>query len=99
MNAACDPPLTGSTSALIRLAMNRWQSGAMALSCSESRYQAGRFFQPATVAFSVRAAALSGRWLTAIGAATSAGRSAQHVWWKSAILMNRSGPPGAPGAS
>jgi hypothetical protein len=71
--------------------MNRWQSGGMALSCPESKYQAGRLFQPATVAFAVRAAALSGRWLTAIGAATSAGSSAQSIWWKAAILMNRSG--------
>jgi hypothetical protein len=71
--------------------MNRWQSGGMALSCPESKYQAGRLFQPATVAFAVRAAALSGRWLTAIGAATSAGSSAQNIWWKAAILMNRSG--------
>jgi hypothetical protein len=61
-------------------------------------YQVGRSFQPATVAFSVRAAALSGRWLTAMGAAASAGRSAQNVWWNSGILMNRSGPPEAPGA-
>jgi hypothetical protein len=43
------------------------------------------------VAFSARAAALSGRWLAAIGAATSAERSAQNIWWKAAILMNRSG--------
>lgn len=27
MNAACDPSLTDSTLAFIRLAMNRWQSG------------------------------------------------------------------------
>ena len=99
MNAACDPPLTDSTLAFIRWAMNRSQSGGMALSCSETMYQVGRSFQPAMVAFSVRAAALSGRWPTAIGAATSAGRSAQNVWWNSGILMNRSGPPGAPGAS
>src|SRR5260221_13089212 len=83
MNAACDPSLTDSILAFIRLDMNRSQSGGMALSCSETMYQVGRFFQPATVAFSVRAAALSGRWLTAIGAATSAGRSAQNVWWNS----------------
>jgi hypothetical protein len=46
MNAACDPSFTDSTSAFVRRAMNRWQSGGMALSCSESKYQAGRLFQP-----------------------------------------------------
>jgi hypothetical protein len=50
MNAACDPSLTDSLLALIRLAMNRWRSGAMALSRSETMYQAGMFFQSATVA-------------------------------------------------
>jgi hypothetical protein len=43
------------------LAMKRSQSGGMALSCSETMYHDGRFFQPATVAFSVNAAALTGR--------------------------------------
>src|SRR5580693_2683233 len=89
-NATCDPSFTDSMSAFIRRAMNRWQSAGMTLSCPESKYQAGRLFQPATLAFSVRAAALSGRWLTAIGAATSAGRSAQDIWWQAAILMSRS---------
>src|ERR1700731_2089062 len=79
--------------------MKRSQSGGMALSFSETMYHVGRSFQPAIVAFSVRAAALSGRWLTAMRAATSAGKSAQNVSWNSEILMNRSGPPGAPGAS
>jgi|SRR5215475_13712847 len=41
MNAACDPPLTDSTVAFIRLAMNRSQSGGMAWSCSETMYQVG----------------------------------------------------------
>jgi hypothetical protein len=41
--------------------MCRSQSGWMALSCSETMYQVGRFFQPAIVAVSVQAAALSGR--------------------------------------
>jgi hypothetical protein len=45
MNAACDPPLTDSTLASIRLAMNRSQSGGMALSCSETMHHVGRSFQ------------------------------------------------------
>ena len=35
--------------------------GGMALSCADTMYHVGRAFQPATVAFSVRAARLSGR--------------------------------------
>lgn len=50
MNAACDPPLTDSMLAFIRMAMNRSQSGRMALSCPQTIYQAGRSFQPAMVA-------------------------------------------------
>src|SRR5579862_8073799 len=83
----------------MRLAMKRSQSGGMALSFSETMYHVGSSLQPALVAFSVRAAALSGRWLTAMGAATSSGKSAQKVSWNSESLMKRSGPPGAPGAS
>src|SRR6266853_992090 len=98
MNAAWEP-YTESVTAAARLAMKRSASGEMALSCADTKYHEGRSFHPATVAFSVRAARLSGRWLTAIVAATSSGRSAQKVRWKSAILMNRSGPPAAPGAS
>src|SRR6478735_5840926 len=98
MNAAWEPS-TVSATASARLAMKRSASGAMALSCADTRYHEGRSFQPATVAFSVRAARLSGRWLTAIVAARSLDRSAQKVRWNSSILMNRSGPPAAPGAS
>jgi hypothetical protein len=61
MNAACEPPLADSTVAFIRLAMNLSQSGGMALSCSETMYQAGISSSQRTVAFSVRAAALRGR--------------------------------------
>src|SRR6478736_7078629 len=98
MNAAWEPS-TDSATASARLAMKRSASGEIALSCADTRYHDGRSFHPATVAFSVRAARLSGRWLTAIVAASSAGRSAQKVRWNSSILMNRSGPPAAPGAS
>jgi hypothetical protein len=98
MNAAWEPS-TDSATASARLAMKRSASGGMALSCADTKYHEGRSFHPATVAFSVRAARLSGRWLTAIVAARSAGRSAQKVRWNSSILMNRSGPPAAPGAS
>ena len=66
MNATWEPS-TDSVTAPARCAMNRSQSGGIALSRSETRYQLGNDFQPATVAFSVRAAALSGRfWLPAI---------------------------------
>ena len=98
MNAAWDPS-TDSATASARIAMKRSASGGMALSCTDTKYHEGRSFHPATVAFSVRAARLSGRWLTAIVAARSAGKSAQKVRWNSSILMNRSGPPAAPGAS
>src|SRR3984893_3026986 len=97
MNAAWEPS-TDSVTAAARLAMKRSASGEMALSCAETKYPEGGSFHPATVAFSVRAARLSGRWLTAIVAASSSGKSAQKVRWNSSILMNRSGPPAAPGA-
>jgi len=61
MKAACDPPRTDSVVAFALLAMKRSQSGGMALSASETMYHDGRSFQPATVAFSVKAAALTGR--------------------------------------
>src|ERR1700681_4360744 len=98
MNAAWEPS-TDSVTAAARFAMKRSASGAMALSCADTKYHEGRSLHPATVAFSVRAARLSGRWLTAIVAARSSGRSAQKVRWNSSILINRSGPPAAPGAS
>src|ERR1700678_1275766 len=98
MYAAWEPS-TDSVTASALLAMNRWASGGRALSCSDTMYHDGRFFQPAMVAGSVSAAELRGRWLTAIVAARSSATSAQKVRWKSAILMNRSGPPAAPGAS
>src|SRR6202171_6254047 len=98
MNAAWEPS-TDSVTAAARLAMKRSASGEMALSCADTKYHDGRSFHPATVAVSVRAAKLSGRWLTAIVAARSAGKSAQKVRWNSSILMNSSGPPAAPGAS
>src|SRR5580700_5664937 len=79
--------------------MKRSQSGGIALSRSDTRYQLGRSRQPTADAGSVNAAAASGRWLTAIGAATSSVRSAQKTSWNCSILMNRSGPPAAPGAS
>ena len=47
------PPFTDSVTASTRLAMNRSASGGMALSCSETMYHEGRFFQPAAVALSV----------------------------------------------
>src|ERR1700722_11222860 len=56
MNAACDPPLAVSTTALARSAMKRSQSGGMALSCSETMYHDGRFFQPTTGGVSGRGA-------------------------------------------
>src|SRR5271155_3352597 len=98
MKAAWEPS-TDSVTASIRFAMKRSASGGIALSCSDTMYHVGRSFQPTRLAGSVMAAALSGRWLTAIGPATSIGRSAQKVSWKSGILMKRSGPPAAPGAS
>ena len=85
MNAQCDPPFTDSIVALARSAMNRWHSGEMAWSCSETIAQDGRFFHPAVVAFSVNAATLTGRWLTAIVSATSADKSAQNASWKRGI--------------
>src|SRR5260370_35379063 len=98
MNAAWAPS-PDSVTAAARLAMKRSASGEMALSCADTKYHERRSFHPATVAFSVRAARLSGRGLNAIVAARSWGRSAQKVRWNSSILMNRSGPPAAPGAS
>src|ERR1700722_1473373 len=79
--------------------MKRSQSGGIALSCSDTRYQHGRSRQPTADGCSVNAAAARGRWLTAIGPATSPLRSAQNVSWNWSILMNSSGPPTAPGAS
>ncbi len=60
MNAACEPS-TDSVVAFIRSAMKRSASGGMALSFSETRNHDGIDFQPAAVAFSVKAAALKGR--------------------------------------
>src|ERR1700722_65306 len=79
--------------------MKRSQSDGIALSRSDTRYQLGRSRQPTADAGSLNAAAARGRWLTAIGRAMSSLRSAQKVWWNCSILMNRSGPPAAPGAS
>src|ERR1700731_1786437 len=79
--------------------MKRSQSGGIELSRSDTKYQLGRSRQPTADAGSVNAAAARGRWLTAIGPAMSSLRSAQKASWKSSILMNRSGPPTAPGAS
>src|ERR1700683_4187695 len=79
--------------------MKRSQSGGIALSCSDTRNQLGTSRQPTADAFSVNAAAERGRWLTAIGPATSSLRSAQKTSWNRSILMKRSGPPAAPGAS
>src|ERR1700683_5019008 len=79
--------------------MKRSQSGGIALSWSDTRYQVGRSRQPTADGVSVHAAAARGRWLTAIGPATSSLGSAQKVSWNCSILMNRSGPPAAPGAS
>ena len=62
MNAVCDPAMD-LVVAPIRSAMNRSASGAMALSCSATRYHDGVVFQPAAVAFSVSAASDSGRWV------------------------------------
>lgn len=64
MNATHEPS-TDSATAPMRCAMKHSESGGMALSRSETMYQLGRFFHPATVAASVKAAAASGRWLTA----------------------------------
>src|SRR5580692_13098417 len=62
MNAVCEPSMA-SVVAPIRCAMNRSASGEIALSCSETRNQDGLLFQPAAVAFSLSAAAASGRWV------------------------------------
>ena len=65
MNAACEPA-TDIVIAFILLAMKRWASGWMALSCSDTMYHAGRFFQP-EVAFSVKAASGSDRRRVPLG--------------------------------
>src|SRR5215469_4551667 len=97
MNAVCDPSID-SVVAPIRLAMNRSASGGMALSCSDTRNQDGLVFQPASVAFSVSAAAASGRCVANMMSATSTGTSAQNVSLNPSFPMYRSGPPAAPTA-
>ena len=79
--------------------MNRWASGAIALSCLATRYQEGMAFHPAAVAFSVRAATASGRWVAYMTWAKSTGTSAQKVSRNWPSPMNRSGPSLAPSAS
>jgi hypothetical protein len=63
----------------MRWAMNRSASGGMALSCSDTRDQEGLVLHPAAVAFSVSAAAESGRCVANMTAARSIGTSAQNV--------------------
>jgi hypothetical protein len=98
MNAVCEPVIVPVVAPMC-LTMNACAFGWMTRSSSETRYQLGLVFQPAAVAFSVNAAALSGRWEAAKTAARSTGMSAQNASWKASALMNRSGPPTAPGAS
>src|SRR5713226_1078892 len=98
MNAVWDPAMD-LVVAPMRSAMNRSASGAMALSRSETRYQLGLDFQPAAVAASVSAATDSGRWVANMTSARSMGTSAQNVSRNRSLLMYRSGPCGAPGAS
>src|SRR5262249_34778969 len=98
MNAVCEPSMV-SVVAPIRRAMNRSASGEIALSCSETRNHDGLLFQPAAVAFSLSAAAASGRWVANMTSAMSTGTSAQNVPRNCASWTYRSGPPAAPGAS
>ena len=86
MKAVCDPSII-SVVAPIRWAMNRSASGGMALSCSETRNQDGLDFHPAAVAFSLSAAAASGRWVANMTSATSTGTSAQNVSRNPALPM------------
>src|SRR5579859_6103213 len=98
IKAVCDP-LIDSVTAPMRLAMNRSASGGMALSCSDTRNQEGLVLHPAAVAFSVSAAADSGRCVANMTSARSTGTSAQNVSRNCSFAMYRSGPCGAPGAS
>src|SRR5580700_12139043 len=72
INAVCDP-LIDSVTAPMRLAMNRSASGGMALSCSDTRNHEGLALHPAAVAFSVSAAAESGRCVADMTSARSTG--------------------------
>jgi hypothetical protein len=97
-NTAWDPSMDRVV-APIRSAMNRSQSGVMALSWSDTRYHDGFVFQPARVAFSVSAASANGRCVANMTSAVSTGTSAQKVSWNFSRLIYSSGPCGAPGAS
>ena len=86
MNTVCEPA-RDLVVAPMRSAMNRSASGGMALSFSDTRYQDGFVFHPAAVAFSVRAASDSGRWVAHIASAMSTGASAQNVSRNRSLLM------------
>src|SRR3984957_82817 len=86
MKAVCEPAMA-MVVAPMRSAMNRSASGGMALSCSDTRYHDGLFFQPAGFAFSVSAASDSGRWVANMTSATSTGTSAQNVSRNRSLAM------------
>src|SRR6201997_1611783 len=86
MNAVCEPAMD-LVVAPMRSAMNRSQSGGMALSCSDTRNQDGFVFQPAAVAFSVSAASDSGRCVAHMTSAASTGTSAQNVSRNRSLVM------------
>src|SRR5271156_3911370 len=86
MKAVCEPAMD-MVVAPMRSAMNRSASGGMALSCSETRYHDGLAFQPAAVAFSVRAATESGRCVANMTSTISTGTSAQKGSRKRSLAM------------
>src|SRR5258707_14046136 len=93
MNAVCEPAID-LVVAPMRSAMNRSAPGAMALSCSETRYHDGLFFQPAAVAFSVSAASDSGRWVANITSAEPTGTAAEKAARNRSLQLWGSGPCG-----
>jgi hypothetical protein len=59
----------------------------MALSFSDTKYQDCFVFHPAALAFSVRAASDSGRWVANIASGMSTGASAQNISRKRSLLI------------
>src|SRR5258707_3932983 len=82
----CEPS-TSTMSAPARWAMDRTMSAPAALSPVATTAQDGSFFQAGGPQTSVNAAAATGRWVAAISAAVSGGRSAAKTSWSNAGLI------------
>ena len=79
--------LLSTVCAPARAAIARSATGGIALSLLATMYQLGSVFQPAGPDGVPRHDNVTGRWLTAITAASASGRSAQNCSWKNSGLI------------